>query len=112
MAWVASPWSDLPERGTPAYSRSRYWMVRGEMPRISAALMVAPPTCSSVFKIAWRSSSAMEAPGTTGPEVVTGCTTWVVMVGMKSWILTSSPRQTTTARSTAFSSSRTLPGHE
>lgn len=36
----------------PLYSCKRYWIVRAEMPSISAAREVEPPVCSSVRKIA------------------------------------------------------------
>jgi len=47
----------LPDAGYSWYSRSRYWILRREIPRISAARAVLPLTEARVFRIASRSIS-------------------------------------------------------
>jgi hypothetical protein len=85
-------------------------MVRGEMPRMAAARDVQPPVYSSVDRMACRSITARVDPGTGGlvSAVDPACGR---TVGGRSVGRISPSRHTTTARSTAFSSSRTLPGH-
>jgi hypothetical protein len=81
-------------------------MVRTLMSSMRAARVVLHPTASSVARIACFSISANVDPGMRTPA----CAVDESVAGKWS-VLTTSLSHMTTARSTTFSSSRTLPGH-
>ena len=100
-------------RGPPssaAYSFSRYWILRTLMPRIAAAREVEPLTCSSVRRMASRSISHSVAPGMSGALAAARWGAGRAGRAAGRRCPARAPRASTTARSTTFSSSRTLPG--
>src|SRR5262249_5017159 len=61
------PWTAPP---SDRYCFSLYWMVLGLIPRIVAALVVDPPTASSVLRMASFSICSRGAPGTEGADEI------------------------------------------
>src|SRR5699024_2557207 len=116
---VGEQWAHHPETLSVSaprwwYSFTLYWILRGEICRISEAREVLPPTASRVRRMASRSMASSVLPGMeiSPPFPVDAPSTWAAArrrVGKWEGLRVGTFLMTT-ARSMAFSSSRTLPG--
>ena len=93
----------------PNASRRRY-SERRSMPRVRAARVLLPRSSSSTWRIYRRSISSSVISARGEPIATASSLPWVWIFCGRSSTVISSSRHSATARSTQFSSSRTLPG--